>query len=176
MLSLALFQRYGGISAGGMNSQVRLTEEEVQSAFDDLRKLFAPYLVRNYKYKIHLLLLLPFPCKCPGLIFILPLKHAALTWVPSSHKLKYMHVFFTVLFRLQSLNIEWETINWKTLSFVSFAIMFGKHVMERRCGCCDLAGIACFFFFLKKESGREVQRLRKSLNLFLWSVHGNGPE
>lgn len=51
MLSLALFQRYGGISVGGVNSQVRLTEEEVQSAFDDLRNLFAEYQVRDYKLK-----------------------------------------------------------------------------------------------------------------------------
>lgn len=49
ILSLASFQRYGGISVGGVNSQVRLTEEEVQSAFDDLRKLFAAFPVRNYK-------------------------------------------------------------------------------------------------------------------------------
>lgn len=39
-----------------------------------------------------------------------------------------------------------------------------------------LQDLLAFFFFFKKESGREVQRLKKSLNLFLWSVHGNGPE
>ncbi|XP_075891700.1 phospholipid-transporting ATPase ABCA1 [Nelusetta ayraudi] len=35
--------RYGGISVGGVNSQVRLTDEEVQSVFTDLQKLFAAY-------------------------------------------------------------------------------------------------------------------------------------
>lgn len=44
-----LFQRYGGISVGGVNSQVRLTDEEVQSVFTDLQKLFAAYQVRNCK-------------------------------------------------------------------------------------------------------------------------------
>lgn len=42
-----MFQRYGGISVGGVNSQVWLTEEEVQSALTDLQKLFAVYQVRN---------------------------------------------------------------------------------------------------------------------------------
>lgn len=49
MLSLVLFERYGGISVGGVNSQVRLTEEEVESIVDDLRKLFAAYQVCIYK-------------------------------------------------------------------------------------------------------------------------------
>lgn len=39
------FQRYGGISVGGVNSQVRLTEEKIESTFSDLQNLFASYRV-----------------------------------------------------------------------------------------------------------------------------------
>lgn len=39
------FQRYGGISVGGVNSQVRLTEARIESAFSDLQNLLASYQV-----------------------------------------------------------------------------------------------------------------------------------
>lgn len=46
MFSLVMsFQRYGGISVGGVNSQVRLTEEGIESVISDLQDLFASYQV-----------------------------------------------------------------------------------------------------------------------------------
>lgn len=39
--------RFGGISVGGVNSQVRLTEEEIETTLRDLRNLLGPFLVRE---------------------------------------------------------------------------------------------------------------------------------
>lgn len=46
-LCLYLLSRYGGISVGGVNSQVRLTETAIEAAFSDLRTLFSSFRVRN---------------------------------------------------------------------------------------------------------------------------------
>lgn len=45
-LYVAPLRRYGGISVGGVNSQVRLTEEEIETAVRDLGDLLGPFLVR----------------------------------------------------------------------------------------------------------------------------------
>lgn len=39
-------RRYGGISVGGVNSQVILTEGEIEAVMGDLRNLLGPFLVR----------------------------------------------------------------------------------------------------------------------------------